>query len=243
MLSFKTLIAASVLLLGTINASAQRVSMVSYEQNWSDDEGTLTLKNNTSKNINNVKFRIIYYAMDGTQLDYRDYSEDVDIEPGMTRRVDIPAFERRREYCYYNSQGLSYSVRFKIGFKELDDNEIEAEEQIPESTSYSNAANEHPLSIVDKMPSFKGNVNAWLAQHLEYPAAAAKNGLQGHVVVRFVVEPNGSLSNIKVVRSISPELDRKAIRCVSNMPKWNPGYNNGKPAAVWFTLPVTFKLQ
>lgn len=230
------------LLLGSVNATAQQVSMVSYEQNWSDNEGTLTLKNNTSKRINNVRFRIIYYGMDGTQLDYRDFYEDVHIDPGMTRRIDIPAFEHRRQYCYYTSQGVSTSVRFKVGFKELG-SENETEEQIPESSSYEDVTSENPVSIAEEMPSFKGNVNEWLAQHLQYPSTADGKGKQGYVIVRFVVEPDGSVSNVKVVRSVDPDLDREAVRCVSSMPKWNPGYNNGKPVAVWFTLPVKFRMQ
>ena len=93
------------------------------------------------------------------------------------------------------------------------------------------------------MPSFKGNVNAWLASHLNYPAVAAENGVQGKVIVRFVVGKDGSVSQASVLRSVDPALDREALRVVNLMPNWNPGMNNGQPAAVWFTLPVIFKLQ
>ena len=100
-----------------------------------------------------------------------------------------------------------------------------------------------PLTIAEKMPSFKGNVNAWLASHLNYPAVAAENGVQGKVIVRFVVGKDGSVSQASVLRSVDPALDREALRVVNLMPNWNPGMNNGQPAAVWFTLPVIFKLQ
>lgn len=100
-----------------------------------------------------------------------------------------------------------------------------------------------PLTIAEKMPSFKGNVNAWLATHLQYPAVAAENGIQGKVLVRFVVGKDGSISQATIWRSVSPTLDREALRCVNLMPNWNPGYDQGEPVAVWFTLPVTFKLQ
>lgn len=93
------------------------------------------------------------------------------------------------------------------------------------------------------MPSFKGNVNAWLAQNIQYPAVAAENGVQGKVIVRSVVGKDGSVSQASVVRSVDPPLDREALRAVNSMPRWNPGMNNGQPAAVWFTLPVTFKLS
>lgn len=98
-----------------------------------------------------------------------------------------------------------------------------------------------PLTIAEKMPSFKGNVNAWLAQNIQYPAVAAENGVQGKVIVRFVVGKDGSVSQASVVRSVDPSLDREALRAVNSMPRWNPGMNNGQPAAVWFTLPVTLQ--
>ena len=99
------------------------------------------------------------------------------------------------------------------------------------------------FDIAEQMPSFKGNVNQWLASNLSYPAVAAENGVQGRVIVQFVVEKDGSVSNVQVVRSVDPALDREAVRVVKSMPKWNPGMNNGQPARVKYTLPVTFKLQ
>lgn len=98
-------------------------------------------------------------------------------------------------------------------------------------------------TIAEQMPSFKGNVNAWLSSHLQYPAVAAENGIQGRVIVKFVVESDGNLSQAQVVRGVDPSLDREALRVVNSMPTWNPGMNHGKPANVWFTLPITFKLQ
>lgn len=99
------------------------------------------------------------------------------------------------------------------------------------------------FDIAEQMPSFKGNVNQWLASNLTYPAVAAENGIQGRVIVQFVVEKDGSVSNVQVVRSVDPALDREAVNVVKRMPKWNPGMNNGQPARVKYTLPVTFKLQ
>ena len=98
-------------------------------------------------------------------------------------------------------------------------------------------------TIAEQMPSFKGNVNAWLSSHLQYPAVAAENGIQGRVIVKFVVGREGNVSQAQVVRGVDPSLDREALRVVNCMPIWNPGMNHGKPANVWFTLPITFKLQ
>ena len=99
------------------------------------------------------------------------------------------------------------------------------------------------FTVAEQMPSFKGNVNQWLSQNLTYPAVAAENGIEGRVIVKFVGEKDGRVTDVQVVRSVDPALDREAVNTVKRMPKWNPGMNNGQPARVWFTLPVNFKLQ
>ena len=98
-------------------------------------------------------------------------------------------------------------------------------------------------TIAEQMPSFKGNVNSWLSSHIQYPAVAAENGVQGRVIVKFVVTAEGYVSQTQVVRGVDQSLDRDAIRVVNSMPAWNPGMNNGEYVNVWFTLPITFKLQ
>ena len=99
------------------------------------------------------------------------------------------------------------------------------------------------FTFAEQQPTFKGNVQAWLTSHLNYPASAADNNIQGGVVVKFVVGRDGSVSRAEVVRGVDPALDREALRVVNSMPKWNPGMNNGQPANVWFQLPITFKLN
>ena len=107
--------------------STNAVSMVSYEQNWSDYRGTLALKNNTSEAIHNVTFLITYLDMSGRELDYEEFFEEVDIEPGKTKKIDIRAYEHEREYHYYKSEN-SYtgSPAFKIKFelKEYNSNKV-----------------------------------------------------------------------------------------------------------------------
>lgn len=114
-------------------------------------------------------------------------------------------------------------------------------EQIENNNTSNN--DENIYSMAEEMPHFNGNVNSWIAQHLQYPATAAKNGIQGRVVVKFAVGKDGSLSHVSVVRSVDPDLDKEAVRLVENMPKWSPGIVDGEPASIWYTLPVTFKLQ
>ena len=99
------------------------------------------------------------------------------------------------------------------------------------------------FTFAEQQPTFKGNVQAWLTSHLQYPAFAADNNIQGKVVVKFVVGRDGSVSRAEVIRGVDPALDREALRVVNSMPKWNPGMNNGQPANVWFQLPITFKLN
>lgn len=94
-----------------------------------------------------------------------------------------------------------------------------------------------------EVPHFDGNVNQWIAEHTIYPAEAAKNGVQGKVIVKFEVEEDGSLADIRVVRSVSPELDNEALRVVNNMPKWKPAIVDGVPHKVEMTVPFTFKLE
>jgi len=103
--------------------------------------------------------------------------------------------------------------------------------------------NTEPYYIVDQMPEFpKGDTALikYLKNNLSYPDAAKKAGTKGKVYVRFVVEPNGSFSNIRVVKSLSPECDAEAIRLVKSMPRWIPGKLQGQNVAVWYTVPLSF---
>lgn len=98
--------------------SLNAVTMVAYEQSYSDNEGTLALKNNTDEEIYNVIYRITYLDMSGNPLDYEDFSSEVRIAPGMTKKVDIPAYEHNRYYSYYKSESLyDNSRRFKVKFE------------------------------------------------------------------------------------------------------------------------------
>ena len=110
------------------------ITMVSYEQGWLDDEGTLALKNNTNEEVKNVAFLITYLDMSGTELDYKEYTRNGNIAPGMTRKVDIPAYEHERWYHYYKSEGAAgkKNTAFKIKF-ELKDYNME-EEKFVEQT-------------------------------------------------------------------------------------------------------------
>ena len=95
--------------------------------------------------------------------------------------------------------------------------------------------------VVEQAPTFNGDLKAFLSQNVKYPKKAMENGVQGRVLVSFIVETNGSISNVKVVRSVDPELDAEALRVVKKMPKWIPGMQKGKAVRVRFTLPISFR--
>jgi len=100
--------------------------------------------------------------------------------------------------------------------------------------------------MVEQMPEFPGGPVAlmkWLNENIKYPSIAEENGIQGRVVCSFIVETDGSFSNLEVVRSIDPSLDKEAVRVLKKMPKWNPGKQNGSSVRVKYIVPVTFMLQ
>ena len=100
--------------------------------------------------------------------------------------------------------------------------------------------------IVDEMPSFPGGLTAlmnYLRTNTRYPAAAQIAGIEGRVIVSFIVEPNGSVSNIEIVGSVDTDLDQEALRVVRQMPKWKAGKQDGSTVRVKFHLPIKFMLE
>ena len=102
------------------------------------------------------------------------------------------------------------------------------------------------FDVVEEMPSFPGGNGAlmsYLYSNTKYPVVAQENGVQGRVIISFVVERDGSISDVKVARSVDPSLDREAQRVVKSMPRWTPGKQNGQTVRVKYTVPVVFRLQ
>lgn len=102
------------------------------------------------------------------------------------------------------------------------------------------------FDVVEVMPQFPGGPTAlfeYLSKNIKYPVVAEENGVQGRVIVTFVVERDGSITDVQVVKSVDPSLDKEAKRVVSSMPNWIPGKQNGSAVRVKYTVPVTFKLQ
>jgi protein TonB len=102
------------------------------------------------------------------------------------------------------------------------------------------------FDVVEQMPSFPGGPSAlmqFLSSNIKYPVVAEENGVQGRVVCTFVVERDGSITDVRVIKSVDPSLDKEAVRVVKSMPKWIPGKQNGSAVRVKYTVPVTFRLQ
>ena len=117
-------------------------------------------------------------------------------------------------------------------------NEVIVEEKKPEP--------EQVFTAVEQMPQFPGGDAAlmkFLSSNINYPQVAMENGVQGRVIVQFVVTKNGTVGEVKVIRSVDRDLDKEAIRLCKSLPKFIPGKMNGQAVNVWYTLPITFKLQ
>lgn len=123
-----------------------------------------------------------------------------------------------------------------IDIAELEKNKVIIEE----------APVEKPFEVVEQNPSFPGGLaelNKFLSDNIRYPVIAQENGIQGRVIIRFVVSKTGEISDVQVMRGVDPSLDKEAVRVVQSMPKWIPGRQRGQAVPVYFTLPVVFRLQ
>jgi protein TonB len=128
-----------------------------------------------------------------------------------------------------------------------DDKETEVVISAPVDAPDEEEEEEVVFVIVEKMPEFPGGQQAlfkYLSENVKYPVIAQENGIQGRVICQFVVNKDGAIVDVEVVRSGGdPSLDKEAIRVIKSMPKWKPGQQRGKPVRVKYTVPVNFKLQ
>ena len=121
--------------------------------------------------------------------------------------------------------------------------EMNTEEQAPEETE---PQSKKVYNSVEQMPEFPGGVAGlmrYLSENIKYPPEAAKNDIEGRVIVQFIIDETGQVGEVKVVRSVSDELDAEAVRVVKTLPKFEPGRQDGEAVSVWYTLPIVFKMQ
>jgi protein TonB len=100
--------------------------------------------------------------------------------------------------------------------------------------------------IIEEKPEFPGGEEGmmkWIAEHIKYPEIAKENGITGKVFIQFVIDKDGRVTNVSVLRGVDPSLDKEALRVISAMPAWTPGKQRGKAVKVSFQLPINFKLN
>ena len=123
---------------------------------------------------------------------------------------------------------------------------MEIEEYVPIEVEEEEVEEQEIFIIVENQPEFPGGEQAlykFIRDNVKYPSLARETGIEGTVYIQFVVEPDGRVSNVKVVRSVGGGCDEEAVRVVKAMPKWKPGSQRGKNVRVSFTLPIKFSLQ
>ncbi len=126
------------------------------------------------------------------------------------------------------------------------DSETEMEEYIPMEIEEEEIVEAEIFTVVESMPEFPGGMGKlmnYLASNIKYPPLAKESGIQGRVFINFVVETDGRISKVKILRGIGGGCDEEAVRVVEAMPKWKPGMQRGKPVRVSYNLPVKFTLQ
>ena len=129
----------------------------------------------------------------------------------------------------------------------LSDDNVKFGREVPLRSDGDNYNNGDPIfTAVEKPAEFPGGIQMmmkWLGENVHYPEVAHDNGVEGRSIVKFVVERDGSISNVQIVKGADMALDREALRVVSSMPRWVPGSNSGEPVRSYFTIPITFKLN
>lgn len=123
---------------------------------------------------------------------------------------------------------------------------LKAKEVIAEPEPPKHEEENKVFDIVEQQPMFPGGPAAlvkYLSEHTKYPVVAQENGVQGRVTVQFVVEKDGSISDVHVLRGVDPSLDKEAVRVVKSLPRWTPGKQNGITVRVNYRVPVLFRLQ
>lgn len=194
----------------------------------------------------------ILYKLNGTKVDciIDEQGNVTDFE--FTQAPRDPAVAKELERClgmlkYKPAIYKGLTVKCKWNFW-YDGNKSLLPEETEEQTSNVEAekkVEDKVFDAVEQCPSFPGGEGAmfsYINNNLRYPQKAAENGVQGRVSVKFIVEKDGSISNVEVNRSVDTDLDNEAIRVIKSMPKWNPAKQNGTEVRAYYHVPVVFRL-
>ena len=154
-----------------------------------------------------------------------------------------PASAPKEEILRIVENGLCVSTDVPVWGDDYEGEIVEIDEIDDEDPSWE-PSGEPVFRVVEEYPEFPGgadSLQAFLAREIQYPPVAKNNGITGTVLVEFVVEKDGQVTNAKVKVPLFPECDKEAVLVVMSMPKWKPGRNMGKPVRCWYQVPVTFK--
>lgn len=150
------------------------------------------------------------------------------------------------EPAYFMDQPLVIQMVMPVSFSkkatEFDAEKFRQKAGFPDDHS----GKDKPFVVAEEQPQYKGGEQArirYLANNIEYPAEAREKGIQGRVFVNFIVEKDGSISNVRILRGIGGGCDEEALKAIENMPKWVPGKNDGKPVRTEFNMPIRFTLD
>ena len=193
-----------------------------------------------------------YTASDESASDDEELLEDMSLDTEIYPSLDMKSF---KSFMASSADKRSHD-KLKIVENEeqttaatdiKDENAQAAEYSETASTSEAETTGDKPLDfrVVEQIPEFPGGMGAfikWLSANLKYPESAKNRKIQGKVVVSFIVNKDGSISDEKVMKGINPLLDREALRVIKLMPKWKPGVENDKPCRTLFAIPIVFKI-
>ena len=230
-----------------------------------DMKSAMWFLDNADSKVQNVKRlkgnELGLYDMSGNSSEwcydvYHSYSSSAQINPTGPTNSEWDSFRVfRGGSCTFFDNYCRVSTRFDnhpegtgntVGLRLCSD-EGPVQQSVTQTPSSSDVEKDETIyKAVEQMPEFPGGQAAlleWISSHIQYPAMAAENNIQGKVTVQLVVTKTGGIGEVKVVRSVDKDLDREAVRVVKSLPKFNPGRQNGQPVNVWYTLPINFKLR
>ena len=223
-----------------------------YYWSWNDNsEGHDEFQIGYSSDYNDIviarPFILLLHKEDGIYKAYTPASQIINLDV-LNNILDAkekkdPLFLREHTQLFWHANKGSVIDHYK---KLLVGNGKKTLEDSDNSTIVQNSDNSEIYEVTDDMPQFPGGSSAllnYLSSAVRYPVDAEARGAQGRVLCSFVIEIDGSTSNIKVTKGVDPSLDKEAIRVISHMPKWIPGKKNGTPVRVRYSAPVSFRLQ
>jgi protein TonB len=200
-----------------------------------------------------IVLSLVYIALEWSQSDVKHYAQ-IDFDKNFTEDIDIPQTAEKllppppppppveiiEEIKIVdntaNTKGLDFT-------SETNQKDLVGYIGKPVPMDNPEEVTDVPFVYVEKMPEFPGNVFKFLSENIHYPQSAIEGDIQGKVYCEFVVNRDGSIVDVVIVRSVHPSLDKEAMRVIQSMPKWSPGMQRGKAVRVKYTLPVSFKLM